>query len=336
VTGSAGAPRVSVVIVNFNGGFRLDTCLVSLAAQSFRSFRTIVVDNASVDGSADDLETRYPGVRVLRSSRNLGFAGGNNLAFRETRDDDWVVLLNPDAVAAPGWLEGLLQAAAGHPEFGMFGCRMFADPAGERLDGVGDAYHVSGLPWRIGYGAHAAGRHGAACEIFAPCGAAVMYRADVLAATGGFDEDFFCYLEDVDLAFRARLLGHRALYVPNAVVVHEGSGIVGRHSDFQLYHGHRNLVWTFVRNMPGPLLAAYLPAHIALNLVTLAVFGWRGRGGVLLRAKLDALRGLGPCLRKRRETQRTRRVGSRTLLAVMARGIPRPRDAAPASRVADA
>jgi GT2 family glycosyltransferase len=330
VTTDPDTPRVSVVIVNFNGGERLRDCLESLSGQTVRGFRTIVVDNASTDGSADGIETRHPGVRVLRSPANLGFAGGNNLAFREARDSDWIALLNPDAVAAPRWLETLLEAARANPAFAIFGCRMYADAAGTRLDGVGDAYHVSGLPWRIGHGAPAAGRHGAACEIFAPSAAAAMYRADVLHDTGGFDEDFFCYLEDVDLAFRARLLGHRALYVPDAVVMHEGSGIVGRHSDFQLYHGHRNLVWTFVRDMPWPLLALYLPAHLAMNAVSIAVFAARGRGRILLRAKLDALRGLGRCLRKRWATQRTRRIGSRALLAVMARGLPRPRRDPPA------
>ena len=318
---------MTVVVVNFNGGERLGACLGSLAAQTAGGFRTIVVDNASSDGSADGLEARFPGVRVLHAGANLGFAGGNNLAFRESRDADWVVLLNPDAVAAPDWMARLLAAADAHPEVAMFGCRMLADAEGTTLDGVGDAYHVSGLPWRVGHGAPGAGRHLAAREIFAPSGAAAMYRADLLAATGGFDEDFFCYIEDVDLAFRARLLGHRALYVPDAVVVHEGSGIVGRHSDFQLYHGHRNLVWAWLRDMPWPLLLVYLPVHLAMNLVTLAVFAGRGRAGVLWRAKRDALRGLGRCLAKRRVTQRTRRVGSRALLQVMARGLPRPRDA---------
>jgi len=323
LSATCASPRVSVVIVNFNGGNLIDRCLESVGAQTVRDFRTIVVDNASSDGSAIGLEARHPGVQVLRSPVNLGFAGGNNLALRETRNDDWVVLLNPDAVAAPDWLERLLAAAQANPAFSMFGCRMYADQGRQLLDGVGDAYHVSGLPWRIGHGAPAAGQHGMPREIFGPSAAAAMYRLDLIDSTGGFDEDFFCYVEDVDLAFRARLLGHRALYVPDAIVVHEGSGIVGRHSDFQLYHGHRNLVWTFLRDMPLPLLLVYLPAHIVLNAVTLAVFATRGRGGIMLRAKLDALRGLGNCLRKRRQTQDGRQIGSRALLSVMARGVPR-------------
>jgi len=313
-----------VIVVNYNGGTMIRDCLESLRRQTLRHFRTLVVDNASTDGSADDIARDFPEVRLIRSPTNLGFAAGNNLAIADAAPARWVALLNPDAVAHEDWLERLVEAGERHPEFSMFGCRMLADAAGEYLDGVGDAYHVCGLPWRVGHGAPAAGRFEAAREIFAPCAAAALYRRDAIDATGAFDPDFFCYVEDVDLAFRARLAGHRALYVPQSVVVHVGSGVVGEHSDFQLYHGHRNLVWTFVRNMPWPLLVAYLPAHLAMTLVTLAVFAARGRGRVLLRAKLDALRGLPRVLAKRGPTQSKRVVSAAALRSAMQRGVPRP------------
>lgn len=318
-----------MIVVNYNGGALLAACLASLRRQTWRAFRTVVVDNASTDGSADIVSERFPEFSLIRSPVNLGFAAGNNLAMRELGSARWVALLNPDAVARDDWLERLLEAAARHPGFALFGSRMLSDADGAALDGVGDAYHVSGLPWRLGHGQPAAGRFEDEREIFSPCAAAALYRRDAIEATGGFDEDLFCYLEDVDLGFRARLVGHRARYVPRAVVVHEGSGVVGRHSDFQLYHGHRNLTWVFVRNMPGPLLAAYLPAHVLLSLSTLAIFALRGRGRVLWRAKRDALAGLPRALAKRRRTQDARVTSSAALRAVMQRGLPRRREPEP-------
>lgn len=318
-------PHVTVVVVNFNGGTMLRDCIASIAAQTRTADRVLVVDNASTDGSADALASAFPDVRVLHAGANLGFAAANNLAIAQAADSDWIALLNPDAVAAPDWLERLLAAARDHPHCAMFGCRMLADPQGRRLDGVGDAYHTSGLPWRIAHGEPAVGRHGVDGEIFAPCAAAAMYRVDLLRDTGGFDTDFFCYVEDVDLAFRARLAGHVARYVAAATVVHAGSGLVGRHSDFQLYHGHRNLVWTFVRDMPGPLLWLYLPQHLLMNLVALVVFALRGRGAVLWRAKRDALLGLPRAWAKRRATQAGRRAPAGALRAAMRRGWPRRR-----------
>ena len=126
-------------------------------------------------------------------------------------------------------------------------------------------------------------------------------------SVGGFDEDFFCYVEDIDLGFRLRLMGHRCLLVPGAVVHHIGSTTSGgRHSDFALYHGHRNLVWTFVKDMPGILFWLLLPLHVSLNLISIIWFALQGRGGVLWRAKRDALLGLPKMWRKRQHIQKTR------------------------------
>ena len=96
-------------------------------------------------------------------------------------------------------------------------------------------------------------------EIFAPCAAAALYRRAAFLEAGGFDEHFFCYMEDVDLGFRLRLLGYRCGYAPAAIVHHVGSGTTGARSPFTVYHGHRNLVWTYVKNMPTPWFWLYLP-----------------------------------------------------------------------------
>jgi GT2 family glycosyltransferase len=144
-------------------------------------------------------------------------------------------------------------------------------------------------------------------EIFSPCAAAALYRRQALVDAGGFDEDYFCYVEDVDLGFRLRLAGHKAMYVPDAVVHHVGSATTGgKHSDFSVYHGHRNLVWTFVKDMPGILFWLLLPLHVLMNLTSILWFALQGRGGVIMRAKRDALLGLPKMWRKRQTIQSTR------------------------------
>jgi hypothetical protein len=158
-------------------------------------------------------------------------------------------------------------------------------------------------------------------EIFYPC-AAAMYRRDAFEQVQGFDEDFFCYAEDVDLGFRLRLLGHRALYVPDAVVYHVGSGSTGRRSDFSVYHGQRNLVWSFVKNMPVSLLLLYWPAHVLMNIAALAILAFRGQGRVAWRAKIDAIHGCDDAGSGERSSPREDLV--RELLAQMGRGWPQP------------
>lgn len=299
--------KVSVVIVNWNGDRFLHQCLSALLAQTVAPHEIILVDNASSDTSLEVVR-QFPSVRLLVQKENLGFAGGNNLAIKvASSESEWVALLNPDAFVDAHWLEALLSATYAHPAFDVYGSKLVnaADPA--VLDGAGDAYHVSGLVWRTGHGAATASLSEKVREVFSPCAAAALYRRSVLVEVGGFDEDFFCYVEDVDLGFRLRLAGHRCLYVPQSVAHHVGSGTTGgQHSEFAMYHGHRNLVWTFVKDMPGILFWLLLPLHVLLNLVSVFWFALQGHGKVILRAKRDALLGLPKMWRKRRQTQENR------------------------------
>jgi GT2 family glycosyltransferase len=299
--------RVSVIIVNWNAEQFLEKCLTALMAQTVQPHEIILVDNASTDGSVQ-IARRFPSVRLIALNQNTGFARGNNLAIEATAENSkWVALLNPDAYVKPRWLETLLLAADSHPEFDMFASKLVNAVNPICFDGAGDAYHLSGLVWRMNHGAPVSDFGENEREVFSPCAAAALYRRNALRELGGFDEDYFCYVEDVDLAFRLRLAGHRCLYVPESVVHHVGSGTTGgQHSEFALYHGHRNLVWTFVKDMPGILFWLLLPLHLLLNLVSIIWFALRGQGRIIWQAKRDALLGLPKIWRKRQHLQKTR------------------------------
>jgi GT2 family glycosyltransferase len=311
---------VAVAVVNWNSGDLLARCLDALARQTQPASRVIVVDNGSTDGSEAPARDGR-GLQLLSLGRNTGFAAACNRALEAAAGCDWVALLNPDAFPEPGWLEALSRAAAEHPGHSFFASRQLAAESPGRLDGTGDVYAVSGLAWRRDHGRAAAGRRLAREEVFAPCAAAALYRADALAQAGGFDESFFCYFEDVDLAFRLRLLGHRCLYVPEAVVHHVGSALAGRGSDFAVYHGHRNLVWTWVKCMPRGLLLRHWPQHAAVTLASLVHFSARGQARAILAAKRDALRQLPRALRQRRAVHRGCRVAPADLQRLMVRGV---------------
>jgi GT2 family glycosyltransferase len=316
--------KVAVVVVNWNAGPLLGRCLASLTRQSRPADRVIVVDNASTDDSLALAAEQLRGVELLRLDVNAGFARANNIAAAAARDADALALLNPDAFPEPGWLAGLVSAAERFPDFGAFASQMRLDAMPDRLDGAGDSYHVSGRAWRNGHNAPADGWPEGEYEVFAPCAAAALYRRAAFEEIGGFDESYFCYFEDVDLGFRLRLHGYRSLYVPSSIVRHVSSALSGYRSDFAVYHGERNAVWTFVKNMPGPLLWWYLPQHLALNAASLVFYPFRGQGRAVWRAKWHALRGLKPVLARRREEQRARRADWRTLREAMARSPAAP------------
>jgi GT2 family glycosyltransferase len=307
------------VVVAYNAGPYLDELSESLSRLTFKPRRVIVVDNASTDGAVEALAARHTDVDVLRPGRNVGFAEANNEGARAASDCEWIALLNQDAFPEPDWLDALVRAAREHPACTTFASRLDRATAPGELDGSGDVFHVSGLAWRRDHRRPVTEGAGAG-EVFSACAAAALYRRDAFLAAGGFDERFFCYFEDTDLAFRLRLQGHRCWYEPRSVVRHVGSGTAGVESDFTIYHSHRNLVWTYVKNMPGTLFWIYLPQHLLLNVLSVGWFSLRGQARAILTAKRDAVRELPRILRDRRAIQAKRSVKTTELLRTMSRG----------------
>jgi len=194
-------------------------------------------------------------------------------------------LLNPDAFARPDWLEKGLKARTRLPKTAMVGSTQYLALEPGKFDGLGDEYHAFGIAWRAGFGTPIKDIYDR--EAFGPCGAGAFYNRSILQAVGGFDENFFCYHEDVDLAFRIRLAGYRCVQSADTKIDHVSSAISGRGSDFAVYHGTRNRIWTFFKNMPWPLLIVLCVPHILTNLAFLAVSLFRkGRFRPTLRGML--------------------------------------------------
>ena len=299
-------PEVRVIVVNYNGGPLLQRCLRALASQTFEDFEVVVADNASTDGSLAGAITDDRRFRFVELHANLGFAAANNRGARDCTAP-LIATLNPDAFAEPDWLEKLMAASRRHAGAVMFGSTQIDAADAGKIDGSGDAFLAAGFAWRGNHG-HAIGDLPPEGECFSPCAAAALYRTDAFRDAGGFDERFFCYYEDVDLAFRLRLSGGRCIQVADAVVRHVGSGLTGRRSDFVRFHSARNRVWLFVKNMPAPLLWPLLPAHLVLQVAILARAAVRGHFRPTWRGLAEALRDLSPVLRSRRQVQAGRRV----------------------------
>ena len=175
--------KVSVIIVNWNGEQFLERCLAALMTQTVIPHEIILVDNASSDKSVE-IVRQFPSVQLMIQAQNTGFARGNNLAIAAaSAESEWFALLNPDAFAEPRWLEALLAAAKSNPEFEVFGSKLInaADPAVQ--DGGGDAYHMSGLVWRMGHGVPVSNTVEDVREVFSPCAAAALYRRSVIHAS---------------------------------------------------------------------------------------------------------------------------------------------------------
>jgi N-acetylglucosaminyl-diphospho-decaprenol L-rhamnosyltransferase len=299
-------PDFSVIVVAYNSGGVLSRCMDALARQTFGNFEVLLVDNGSDDGPIEKPDLLGDRTRVLRPGKNLGFAAGNNLAARSAAAK-WLVLLNPDAFPEADWLSRIDDAIRRYPQVSFFGSTQLRASDPKTLDGAGDHYHPLGLAWRGGEGGPAEAIDIDA-EVFGPCGAAAVYRRDVFEVAGGFAESFFCYYEDVDLAFRLRIAGEICVQLAGAKVEHMGSTTTGAGSDFIRYHVTRNRIWTFMRAMPGPLLFILLPGLVATLMARMLIAPFTGDLGTRARAIVDALAGMPRVLEERREIQAHRKV----------------------------
>jgi GT2 family glycosyltransferase len=238
---------------------------------------------------------------VLRFARNRGFGAATNAGMRAT-DSRYVATLNNDAVPAPGWLAALVAAADADPAVGMCASRMVQAARPERLDSCGIALDCVGIAWDL-LGGQPVGADAALGEPFGPCAGAALYRRRMLAEVGLFDERFFAYLEDVDLAWRARAHGWRCRYVRDAQVLHQHSATGGEGSSWKHYLLGRNKVWLLAKNYPAALWR-WLPLVVAYDLAAVGYALASRREGAALRGRLAGLAGLPGMLRARRAAAR--------------------------------
>ncbi|HEY0782842.1 MAG TPA: glycosyltransferase family 2 protein [Thermoanaerobaculia bacterium] len=262
--------RVSVAILSWNGRHHLETCLAALAAQSDPgvAWEVLILDNGSTDGTAgwwaeSGIATVAGApVRLVRSEVNLGFCGGNNRLVAESTGDA-VAFLNNDTRPEPRWLAGLVAALAAAPDDVAAVSGMIVDWEGRRLDFGRGVMTFDGHAFQLDFRRPLAAARipEAGEELLFACGGNMLIRRASFLAAGGFDEDYFAYLEDVDLGWRLWSGGERVLFTPAAVVHHRSgatSDLLGLYNRGFLFE--RNAFLTAYKNYEAGLWERLMPA----------------------------------------------------------------------------
>lgn len=311
------------MVVTHNRKELLAHCLHSIHNQVDAVYEVILVDNASSDGTVEFVRQAYPKINLISMKFNSGFCEGNNAGIRAATTPI-VALLNNDAVAEPTFLRQLSAAFEDHPNAGMFACKILQYENRNLIDKAGHLIYWDGQNRGRGTGEEDHGQYDSPEEVLWPDGCAAAYRRDAVLAVGGFDEDFFAYADDADLGFRLRLAGHKAFYVPSAVVYHHRGSTLGKTNPKRLHLIERNRILLAFKNLPLPLLLLN-PFFYALRLVRGLWASIRGKGEVarhsaergklsialtLLRADWEAIRMLPRMWPKRRQIFRTRKLSS--------------------------
>jgi len=298
-------PRVTVVVVTWQGAALLSDCLDSLAKQTC-PHRLLVIDNASTDGTIELLRDRYPHAEVRTLPRNTGFAGGAQAGLAAA-DTEYIALLNNDASADPAWLAALVDALDADPDLAAVTGRMLLADTPELINNAGVGIRADGYGYDVGLGQPDGPAYAFRREVFGFSGGAAALRTEAARRVGGFATPFFLYYEDTDLAWRLRLAGRRVAYEPAAVVVHQHSATADQSSPAFAFHNERNRLLMLTRCAPARLAAIQL-TRFPLTTASLLVQRLRGRrpAGHQFRTGLR-LRVLGSYLRLLPWALRTRR-----------------------------
>lgn len=322
-------PRLVLAIATFDGRHLLELMLPSVAAQRWRDFRVVVVDDGSSDDTIAWLDASWPEAEVVALEQNVGVTAAFNHCIAAAGDVELIALFNNDIELDPDCLGELALAMLEHPRDGFAAAKLVDYRRRGILDGAGDLLDWAGTGWRRGHGEPDDGRYDVPGPVFGACAGAAIYRRSALELVGPFDERFFAYCEDVDWNLRARLLGVTCRYVPTAVAYHMGSATLGAGmTDFARYQITRNALWVVIKGFPAGALVRHLPRFVYAHAATAVVALGAGQFGIFVRAWRDALRRLPDMLSDRRRIQGQRAITVRELeAAAYPDGVRRPRRA---------
>ncbi len=315
-------PKVSVIVVNYNGSESIIDCLAALSGQLFKDFEIILVDNGSSDNSLYEVEKfleKCPPVnpiKIIPLSNNLGFAGGNVIGF-DYAEAEYIALLNNDTEPDTKWLENLVKGMEADPGVGICASKLIVHGT-DVIDSAGDGYATSLKGFKRGEG-EGAEKYETEEYIFGACAGAALYRRKMLEEIGFFDEDFFLIEEDTDLNFRAQLAGWKVMYVPSAVVYHRVRSTIGHMSDMAVYYTLRNSELVRIKNIPLALFLRCLPEFIVGKILEFVYFVLKhGKLNSYLKAKIDVLKSLQKTLKKRKAIRETiKKVDNKYLYSIM-------------------
>jgi hypothetical protein len=313
--------KVSVIVINYNGGNLTNNCLGALEGQSFKDFEIILVDNGSTDNSLEGIrnfsEKRHltQPLKIISLDVNLGFSGGN-LAGLDKAEAEYIALLNNDTEPDRRWLGNLVKAMEANPEVGIVATKMIVYGK-DIIDSAGDGFSMNLKGFKRGEGENQE-KYDQEEYIFGACAGAALYRRTMLEEIGFFDEEFFLIHEDTDLNLRAQLAGWRVMYVPTAVVYHKVRSTIGHMSDDAVYYTLRNSELVRLKNIPFIIFLRCLPEFLAAEIADFLYFAVKhGKFRQYVKAKIDVLRALKRTLNKRKYVMQHIKVNTSYLFAMM-------------------
>jgi len=286
-------PLVSIIVLNLNGKEFLEGCLHSILTAKYPNFEVCLIDNGSTDGSVDYVEEVFGKelrLKIIRSNRNLGYAGGNNLGVQQAKGE-YIVFLNNDTIVDPYWLDEIVAVLTRESSIGACQSKLLLADDRQTIDTAGSLLSQYGFLVHRGINERDRGQFDKVESIFVAKGAALTLTRHAIERAGLFDPAFFVYLEEADLCWRVWLTGLRVVYVPKSVVFHSwGQTLikVGSSARRQIlrFHGTKNYIRMLIKNLGFRNMCRIIPIHVTCWLamaVYYALKGYKDESRLLLK-----------------------------------------------------
>lgn len=287
---------ISIIIPNYNSRENLQLVFESISKQSRQDYNVILVDNGSTDDSVNFTETNFPHYKIIKLKTNTGFSVAVNLGIKyaiEKFKSVYILLLNNDIELDKNFLEEGIKTFSVVPEAGFVAVKMLNYFKRDIIDNTGD-FIISdgGSPLMRGIGETDTGQYDKPEFVFGACAGAAFYKSELFKSAGLFDEDFFAYLEDVDLSFRFQLAGYKCYYNPKVICFHKRGETAKKFSGWETYYTEKNLVSLRLKNYPLPIYLKYSPLFFVSRLRRFVKFLIKYPPGVFTAAVKGYFKGL--------------------------------------------
>lgn len=316
-------PLVSIIVLNYNAGELLQECIQSIINSNYKNFEIILVDNVSNDYSHKKCKERFKDIILIENEKNLGYCGGNNVGIKIAKGE-YFVILNPDVIVEPDWLNQLLISYSKNGE-GFYQPKILADIDHRIIISTGNMIQLFGFGYSRGKGEKDNGQYENDEEIGYASGTCLFASSKTFKKIGNFDDYLFAYHDDLDLCWRGQLQGIKSFYVHKSVVFHPLEGYSFKWNNYKFFLMERNRMYCLIKNFSKKSIIKLIPALILVE-IAVSLFYWK-KGFLLakIRANLDILKNLKKINKNYKIIQKTRIKSDEELIINFTNKIEIPR-----------
>jgi len=303
-------PLISIIIINYNAGDLLINCVNSILKTNYLNYEILIVDNNSTDQSHIKCKKMNKGIKLIENKKNLGFCEGNNVGIKLAKGE-YVVILNPDTVVEPNWLNGFLKR---YKEFGdgLYQPKILAFED-DLFESAGNMLQLFGFGFSKGRGIKDTGQYNEAKEIDFASGACLFTKTEIIKKIGLFDPFIFLYLDDLDLGWRGQQIGIKSYYVPNITIFHVGSYNY-KWSAMKFFWLERNRHYCILTHVSKNTLIKMIPALILVEIMMIVFYSIKGYGKMKIKAYFQILKNIKHIKRKHNELNKKRTVSDKEIM----------------------